>query len=543
MLDAIGVGVDRRALRPAIPEGVRLGRGARPAGRACPSRTVYAHLRELAARNTSAEDEITFLGAGMYDHYVPAVIDMLMARSEFLTPYTPYQPEISQGEPAGDVRVPDGDQRADRRCRSPTRRSTRARAPSPPPGYLAQAGQRQAAVRRLARRAPAHAARRCAPTRTASAPRSSRCRLRDGVTDPDAWAAAIDEETGAVIFQQPNFLGAVEDARGAGRRGQGVAGRRRRRLRPDPARHPQAARRVRRRRRRRRGPVARQPPGLRRPVVRLLRRDRGLPAPDAGPHRRRDDRRRRPPRLRAHAADARAAHPPREGDVATSAPRRRSTRWPASSTSLARPPGPRRARRAAAAAHALRARAARRARRRRGAARRSRSSASSRCGSTRDVAARDRRAARTQGVNPGYALGRDYPEHATACSSRSPSSARGPTSTGSPRCSAPRSRRRERAGGDALHATGSTRLRRAAARDERAATIFEKGAPGRRAFIAPELDVPEQPTALLPERFRRSAEPRAARGLRARARPPLRQPLASATSTSTRASTRSARAR
>ena len=33
----------------------------------------------------------------MYDHYVPAVIDMLMGRSEFLTPYTPYQPEISQG--------------------------------------------------------------------------------------------------------------------------------------------------------------------------------------------------------------------------------------------------------------------------------------------------------------------------------------------------------------------------------------------------------------------------------------------------------------
>ena len=58
---------------------------------------VYEHLRELAGRNASAEDEISFLGAGMYDHYVPAVIDMLMERSEFLTPYTPYQPEVSQG--------------------------------------------------------------------------------------------------------------------------------------------------------------------------------------------------------------------------------------------------------------------------------------------------------------------------------------------------------------------------------------------------------------------------------------------------------------
>ena len=62
-----------------------------------PEQAVYAELRRLAALNVSAEDEVTFLGAGMYDHYVPSIIDMLMSRSEFLTPYTPYQPEISQG--------------------------------------------------------------------------------------------------------------------------------------------------------------------------------------------------------------------------------------------------------------------------------------------------------------------------------------------------------------------------------------------------------------------------------------------------------------
>src|SRR5205807_7168696 len=58
---------------------------------------VDEHWLALAARNTSAEDELCFLGAGMYDHYVPAVVDMLCERSEFLTPYTPYQPEVSQG--------------------------------------------------------------------------------------------------------------------------------------------------------------------------------------------------------------------------------------------------------------------------------------------------------------------------------------------------------------------------------------------------------------------------------------------------------------
>ena len=58
---------------------------------------MYAQLRDLAARNVSAEDELSFLGAGMYDHYVPALVDSITSRSEFLTPYTPYQPEVSQG--------------------------------------------------------------------------------------------------------------------------------------------------------------------------------------------------------------------------------------------------------------------------------------------------------------------------------------------------------------------------------------------------------------------------------------------------------------
>ena len=58
---------------------------------------MFEELRALAARNVSTEDEVSFLGAGMYDHYIPALIDSIILRSEFLTPYTPYQPEISQG--------------------------------------------------------------------------------------------------------------------------------------------------------------------------------------------------------------------------------------------------------------------------------------------------------------------------------------------------------------------------------------------------------------------------------------------------------------
>jgi glycine dehydrogenase subunit 1 len=79
-----------------IPSRLRLGRPLElDDGRS--EQEVYEELRALAARNVSTEDEISFLGAGMYDHYVPALVESIITRSEFLTPYTPYQPEVSQG--------------------------------------------------------------------------------------------------------------------------------------------------------------------------------------------------------------------------------------------------------------------------------------------------------------------------------------------------------------------------------------------------------------------------------------------------------------
>ncbi len=95
MLAAIGVG-SIEELFAEIPQSLRLGRPlALPDGLS--EQEVYSELRDLAARNVSTEDEISFLGAGMYDSYVPALVDSIISRSEFLTPYTPYQPEISQG--------------------------------------------------------------------------------------------------------------------------------------------------------------------------------------------------------------------------------------------------------------------------------------------------------------------------------------------------------------------------------------------------------------------------------------------------------------
>ncbi len=95
MLAAIGVELDRGAVR-RHPGALRLGEPL-ALDDGLSEQEVYEELRALAARNASTEDEVSFLGAGMYDHYVPALIDSIIERSEFLTPYTPYQPEVSQG--------------------------------------------------------------------------------------------------------------------------------------------------------------------------------------------------------------------------------------------------------------------------------------------------------------------------------------------------------------------------------------------------------------------------------------------------------------
>jgi glycine cleavage system P protein (glycine dehydrogenase) subunit 1 len=209
MLAEIGVGSLDELFDRQIPAAVRLGRPLDlPAGMA--EQDVYAHLRELAARNTSAEDELTFLGAGMYDHYVPAVVDMLMERSEFLTPYTPYQPEISQGG----LQVMFEYQTAISELTAlPVSNASVYEGPSAvaAAAYLAKLANGKPRVV-VSRGVHPHA--RAALTTLAAGYGHEvvEVGLRDGVTDAGAWETAIDQETSAVIFQQPNFLGAVEDA-------------------------------------------------------------------------------------------------------------------------------------------------------------------------------------------------------------------------------------------------------------------------------------------------------------------------------------------
>ena len=209
MLATIGVASLEEIFERQIPTGVRLERELElPEG--LPEQEVYEHLRALAARNRSAEDELSFLGAGMYDHYVPALIDMLVERSEFLTPYTPYQPEISQGG----LQVMFEYQTAISELTGlPVSNASTYEGPSAvaAAAYLAKLHNGRGRIVASAGLHP-HTLQTLRTYAHGYEMELVEVPLREGVTDGEAWAAAVDAETSAAIFAQPNFYGAVEDA-------------------------------------------------------------------------------------------------------------------------------------------------------------------------------------------------------------------------------------------------------------------------------------------------------------------------------------------
>jgi glycine dehydrogenase subunit 1 len=207
MLAAIGVAsIDE--LFEDIPDALRLGRPLKlPDGK--PETEVYDRLSALASRNTHAEAETSFLGAGMYDHYVPAVVDAITSRSEFLTPYTPYQPEISQGG----LQVMFEFQTAMSELTGlPVSNAALYEGPSAvaSAAYLAigATGRRKLVA---SRGVHPHSRESLVAYGAGYDSELIEVSLVDGVTEDSALAEAIDDETAAVFLQQPNFLGAVED--------------------------------------------------------------------------------------------------------------------------------------------------------------------------------------------------------------------------------------------------------------------------------------------------------------------------------------------
>jgi glycine dehydrogenase subunit 1 len=207
MLDAIGVS-SIEELFADIPAGVRLAREL-DLPPALTEQELTAYFEELAAENADTGTTVSFLGAGLYDHYVPAVVDTVLQRGELLTAYTPYQPELSQGvlqaifeyqtaicELTGmDVSNAsgyDGTTVAADACFVAKHATGRSKV------VVTEATNPQ--VRQVVKTyAPGFG------LEVVEVP------YREGTTDPDELRAAA-EGAACVIFQQPNFFGVLEPA-------------------------------------------------------------------------------------------------------------------------------------------------------------------------------------------------------------------------------------------------------------------------------------------------------------------------------------------
>jgi len=207
MLAAIGLDAIDELFRE-IPPGVRFDRelDLEPP---LTELELQRHLGELAARNLDTTRELSFLGAGVYDHYVPAIADAVLQRGEFLTAYTPYQPEMSQGvlqaifeyqtvicELTGmhvsNASGYDGTTVAADACFVAKHATGRSKV------VVTEATNPQ--VRQVVKTyAPGFG------LEVVEVPH------RNGATDADELASA-SEDAAAVIFQQPNFFGVLEPA-------------------------------------------------------------------------------------------------------------------------------------------------------------------------------------------------------------------------------------------------------------------------------------------------------------------------------------------
>jgi glycine dehydrogenase subunit 1 len=207
MLAAIGVS-SVEELFDQIPAGVRF-HGELDVEPELTEQEITALFERLAARNAHTGVELSFLGAGVYDHYVPAIVDAVLSRGELLTAYTPYQPEMSQGvlqaifeyqtaicELTGmDVSNAsgyDGCTVAADACYIAKHATGRTK--------VVLAETLSPMVRRVVKTyAPGFG------LDVVEVP------ARGGATDPgELGAAAVD--AAAVLFQQPNFFGVLEDA-------------------------------------------------------------------------------------------------------------------------------------------------------------------------------------------------------------------------------------------------------------------------------------------------------------------------------------------
>ena len=207
MLDTIGIqSIDE--LFADIPEKVRF-KGEYNIKPAKSESSLTKELSQLAAKNADSNTYASFLGAGVYDHYKPIIVDHVISRSEFYTAYTPYQPEISQGELQAIFEFQT--MISELTGMDIANSSMYAGGTS-----LAEAGTLAAGHTRrkkiLISRAVHPESR--AVVRSYALGQSIEVEeipLKDGQTDIEALKNMIDEDTATVMIQYPNFFGQVEN--------------------------------------------------------------------------------------------------------------------------------------------------------------------------------------------------------------------------------------------------------------------------------------------------------------------------------------------
>lgn len=191
-----------------IPKEVRY-QGTLPMSEALDEYALLRHMKELADRNANFDTHASFLGAGLYDHHIPVVINHVISRSEFYTAYTPYQPEISQGELQAIFEF------QSYICELTGMKVANASMYDGATAFAEAAVLAAGATKRkklVVSRAVHPEARQVLRT-SADAWGLDVVEIdyNDGVTDHAKLAAAIDADTAAVLVQSPNFFGGIED--------------------------------------------------------------------------------------------------------------------------------------------------------------------------------------------------------------------------------------------------------------------------------------------------------------------------------------------
>lgn len=167
------------------------------------------HMSSLAAKNKTTEDFSSFLGAGAYQHFIPSTVNSIVSRSEFYSAYTPYQPEISQGELQGIFEFQS--LIAELTGMEAANSSMYDGASS-----LAEAAAMAAVVtkrKKIIIASTVHPEIREVLLTNAHGRQLEiiQVNFNNGVTDVEEIKETIDEETAAVIVQYPNFFGLIEE--------------------------------------------------------------------------------------------------------------------------------------------------------------------------------------------------------------------------------------------------------------------------------------------------------------------------------------------